>query len=332
MKAPDRSFFCTQHQRQLESIKLSLKQLIAAVLSCFMITVLTVQPAAADELCGDEGVWLQILGAGGPEIDDGQGGPSYLLWLDGKARVLIDTGPGSSVAFDRANANFADLEVVVFTHLHTDHSADFPSFIKGSYFLDRTQPLVVLGPDSNHPQFPDTETFVQRLIGPEGAYAYLQDFLTHKSSGGYRVRARNVPAAGKRPWSQFASEHTKLMAVPVNHSIVPALAWRVEIGGVAVVVTGDFNNQKNVMPEFAKDADALVASHAIAEVARGNARELHALPSQLGRIAKQANVRMLVLGHRMNSTRGRESQTRGHIEKEFDGYLLFANDMECWGL
>ena len=98
------------------------------------------------------------------------------------------------------------------------------------------------------------------------------------------------------------------------------------------MVTGDFNNQKNVMPAFAKGADALVASHAIAEVARGNQRELYALPSQLGRIANQAEARMLVLSHRMNRTRGRESQSRGHIEQEYDGYILFANDMECWGL
>ncbi len=307
---------------------------LTVLLSGLVLSLAAVFPAQAqeDELCGDNGVWLQILGAGGPEIDDGQGGPSYLLWLDGKARVLIDTAPGSSVAFDRAKADFTDLEVIAFTHLHVDHTADFPSFIKGSYFLERTEPLVVLGPDSNVPQYPDTETFVQRLIGPDGAYAYLQDFLTHKSSGGYRVRPRNVPATGVRRWAQFAGEHTKLMAVPVNHSIVPALAWRVEIGGMAVVFTGDFNNQKNVLPDFAKDADALVASHAIAEVARGSQRELHALPSQLGRIAAQANARMLVLGHRMNRTRGRESQTRGHIENHYDGYVMFANDMECWGL
>ena len=102
----------------------------------------------------------------------------------------------------------------------------------------------------------------------------------------------------------------------MNHSVVPAVAWRVDVGDLSVVFTGDFNNEKNVIPKFAKGADALVATHAIPENARGNQRELHALPSQLGRIAKQAEARMLVLSHRMNRTRGRESQSRGHIEKE----------------
>lgn len=287
--------------------------------------------AWADQTCGDTGVWVQILGAGGPEIDDGQGGPSYVIWYDNKARVIIDTGPGASVAFDKSGANFQDIDVIAFTHLHADHSADFPAFIKGSYFVDREEPLIVLGPDSNNPDYPDTETFIDRLIGPEGAFSYLKSYLTY-SKGSYRVRARNVTSTGKKRWSRFGNEDIRMSAIPVNHGPVPALAWRVDVGEMSVVITGDFNNLKNVMPEFAKGADALIATHAIPENARGNQRELHALPSQLGRIAKQAEARMLILSHRMNRTKGRESQTRAHIEEEYDGYVLFANDMECWGL
>ena len=297
-----------------------------------LLMLITSSYTHAEKVCGDTGVWVQILGSGGPEIDDGAAGPSYAVWYDNKVRALIDTGPGSSVAFDLAGANFEDLEVIAFTHLHADHSADFPAYIKGSYFLKRSEPLIVLGPDSNNPMYPDTETFINRLIGPEGAFAYLQDFLTHKSSGGYRVRVRNVPATGKKRWAGFASENLKLAAVPVNHDDVPALAWRVEVGGLSVVFTGDFNNLKNVMPEFAKGTDALVASHAIVENSRGYQRELHALPSQLGRKATQADARMLVLSHRMNRTRGRESQSREKIEEHYSGHILFANDGECWGL
>ncbi len=288
--------------------------------------------AYADQMCGETGVWLQILGAGGPELDDNQAGTSYLIWNDNKARLLIDTGPGSAVAFDQAEARFEDLYAIAYTNLHAHHAADFPSYIKGSYFADRVEPLIIFGPDSNNPTYPDTETFVDRLIGPSGAFSYLADFLTHKSSGGYRVRARNVPSIGKRRWARFGNEELKLSAIPVNHGDVPAIAWRVDIGDTSAVFTGNFNNLKNVMPEFAKGTDALVANHAIPENSRGNQRKLHILPSQLGRIAAQAGARMVVLGHRMNRTRGRESQTREHIAKAYDGYVLFANDGECWGL
>lgn len=287
--------------------------------------------AEENEYCGTEGVWIQILGAGGPELDDRQAGSSYLVWIDNKARLLVDTGPGSSAQFDRVGAHFEDLDAIVFTHLHVDHSVDFPAFVKGSYFASRDRRLPVYGPGGND-DYPDTETFISRLIGPQGAYPYLADFLSYKSSGGYKINPRNIPATGRRRWSRFGTDNFRLSAIPVNHGPVPAVAWRVETKQYKIVFTGDFNNEKNLMPEFAKDVDALVVSHAIPETARGTARELHAIPSQLARIAAQADVRMMILSHRMNRTRGFESQTRDAIEEYYNGPLIFANDLECWGL
>lgn len=287
--------------------------------------------AAEGPFCGTEGVWIQILGAGGPELDDTQAGSSYLVWIDNKARLLIDTGPGSSVNFDRAGADFADLDAIAYTHLHADHSSDFPAYVKGSYFAERDRPLPVLGPTGND-EFPDIETFVTRMIGPEGAYPYLADFLTYKSSGGYKINPRKVPSTGRRRWARFNSDHFRLASIPVNHGSVPAIAWRVEIDDYKIVFSGDFNNGKNVMPEFAEGADALIVSHAIPQGTRGAAAELHATPEQLARIAETADVRMLILSHRMNRTRGRESQSREAIEAIYSGPLIFANDMECWGL
>ncbi len=281
--------------------------------------------------CGTEGVWIQTLGGGGPELSDGQGGASYLIWLDDTAKVLIDPAPGSSLRFDEAGADFADLDAILLTHLHVDHAGDLPAFVKGSYFAERTRLLPVIGPDGND-RFPDTVTFVNRLIGPEGAFPYLADFLTSASSGGYKLSVRNVPATGNRRWARFGTQTVRTAAMPVHHGGVPAIAWRVEIGDTAIVITGDFNNQKNVIAKFAKGADALVITHAIPEIARGTARDLHVIPSQIGQIAEQAGVRMVILGHRMSRTRGRESQSREALEARYLGPLIFANDLECWGL
>ena len=187
--------------------------------------------------CGDEGVWIQLLGAGGPELNDGQSGPSYLVWLNNQARLLVDTAPGSSTQFDRAGAKFEDLDAIVFTHLRADQTADFPSFVKGSQFAERGRPLTVLGPDGND-EYPDTETFIARLIGPDGAYPNLADFLTYRSSGGYKINPRNVPATGRRRWSRFGTSNLRLAAIPVHHSNVPAIAWRVEIGGQILEAEG----------------------------------------------------------------------------------------------
>ena len=281
--------------------------------------------------CGDTGVWVQILGAGGPELDDRQGSASYLVWIDNKARLLVDTGAGSSVSFDRSHANFEDLDAIVFTHLHVDHTVDFPSYIKGSYFAERDRPLPIFGPSGNE-IMPSTKEFVGKLIGPDGAYRYLSDFLTFKSSGGYKVTAKNVQASGRRRWSRFGTENFRLSAIPVHHGIIPAVAWRVDTKDYSIVFTGDFSNEKDTVRKFAKDVDMLVVHHAIPEGTRGAARSLHVTPTEIGRVAGGAGAKTIVVSHRMNRTRGRESASRAAIEENFHGSILFANDMECWGL
>jgi len=41
---------------------------------------------------------------------------------------------------------------------------------------------------------------------------------------------------------------------------------------------------------------------------------------------------MVVLGHRTNRTKGRESQSRSSIEGHYTDDIIFADDLECWGL
>ena len=305
--------------------------LLGVLLAWAMLGFTATANAQDAPYCGDSGVWIQILGAGGHELDDSQAGPSYLVWIDNQARLLIDTASGAAARYDEAGADFNDLDAIALTHLHASHTTDLPAFVEGSINLGRERPLPVFGP-SGSDEFPDTETFVSRLLGPLGAYPYLADFLTYKSQGGYKLSPRNVPATGQRRWARFGNEHFRLSAMPVQHGTVPAIAWRVEIGDQLIVFAGDFSNAKNVIAEFAKGADALVVSHAIPENARGLASELFAQPGQIGRVANQAGVRMLILGHRTNRTRGVESQSRAAIEAQYSDPLLFANDLECWGL
>lgn len=306
-------------------------RLLAMGLSMLLACTVLAEEPDGTPFCGNEGVWLQILGGGGPELDDRQGGASYVLFVDNRARLLVDTAPGSSAAFDRAGARLADLDAIVFTHLHADHATELPAYVKGLLFAERDAPLPIIGPDGAGP-YPDTVTFVERLLGPEGAFAYLADSLTFRAGPGRKVTPRNVAASGRRPRGGLGSDDVLLSAVPVHHGPVPALAWRADIGDQSVVFTGDFSNRKNLMHEFAKGADALVIHHAVPEGARGEAADLHLTPTEIGRIAAQADVRMVILGHRMNRTRGLESQSRRAIEASYDGSLIFANDLECWGL
>ena len=114
--------------------------------------------------CQHERVEVQVLGAGGPELGDGFASSSYLIWLDDKARVMVDAGGGSSLNFEKAGARIEDLDAVLFTHLHVDHSADWPVYVKAAFFTDRNRDLPVYGPEGDR-LLPSMTDFQQALFG-----------------------------------------------------------------------------------------------------------------------------------------------------------------------
>lgn len=324
-----------------------LREVRAAIaVACTAIACAAHGAGLADEpLCGDEGVWIQVLGSGSGTLD-GRAAASYLAWLDGRARLLVDPGPGSSVRFGEARADFADLDAIVLSNVDVRRTSDLPAFIAGN--RDRSRQLALLGPAGAN-GYPATSELVQRLLGANGAYAGIADLPARDEPGAqagaasgapaafaaearHRLDVENIPAVGSRRWARFGSPHLRLAAIPVHHGDAPSLAWRVDIGGKKAVFTGSFSNRKDAVWRFARDADILVIHHAIPENARGAARERHVTPSQIGRIARRANVRMVLLGHRAPRTQGLESISRAALEEHYGGPLLFANELECWGL
>jgi ribonuclease BN (tRNA processing enzyme) len=285
--------------------------------------------AAAAAICGRHGVQVQILGSGGPELEDKRASSSYLVWQDGRPRILIDSGGGSALRFGEAGAHVAQLDAVLFTHLHIDHSADFPALIKSSYFEERKLPLPVYGPAGNE-TFPSTTEFVARLFDRKhGVYRYLADFLVGKD-GGYSLQAHDVALTAREIRTVVSGNDLLLEATQVIHGTVPAMAWRVSIGGAIIVFSGDTNGDNGNLERLAQGADLFVAHNAVPEGETGAARQLHMPPSVIGRIAKTAGVGRVVLSHRMLRTLGRESETRSVIARVYPGPVAFAEDLDCF--
>ena len=221
--------------------------------------------------CTRKGVELQVLGSGGPELQDKRASTSYLVWQDGRPRIVIDSGGGSALQFGRAGAHVSQLDAIFFTHLHVDHTADFAALIKSSYFEDRNRPLPVYGPIGND-FFPTTSEFVADLFDRRhGAYRYLAD-LVSGGEGGYHLVAHDVTLQEHEVRVIYRSPDTVVSATKVIHGGVPALAWRVELGGKVIVFSGDTNGDNGNLELLAKDADVFVAHNAIPEGETGAAR------------------------------------------------------------
>ena len=105
-------------------------------------------PAVAQS-CGSSGLVVQVLGSGGTESQDKRASTSYLIWQDGKAKIILDAGGGSALRFGESGAQMSQPDVFLFSHFHIDHSSDFPAMIFSSWFEDRTRPLPVYGPAGN---------------------------------------------------------------------------------------------------------------------------------------------------------------------------------------
>jgi ribonuclease BN (tRNA processing enzyme) len=277
------------------------------------------------------GVAVQVLGSGGPIADDGRASAAYLVWVDGKSRVLIDAGGGTFLRFAEAKADFRDLDFVGLSHFHADHSADFPALLKSGSFSGRSEPLTVAGPDGND-RFPGLDQFLDSLLDPEsGAFAYLGDYLT--GSGRLpELELVEVQSNNTGPFAVFGDNNSPIQveAMHVPHGIVPATAFRIRVGAQIIVFASDQNGGKPEFVEFARDANLLVMHMPVPEDVAGIGRKLHAPPSVIGTIANDANVKMLVISHLMKRSLSNLEQNVDLVNSKFSGPVDVADDLSCY--
>ena len=302
---------------------------LAALASCLAGLGSLFDSVHADTACTRHGVELQVLGSGGPEVQDKRAGSSYLIWRDGKARVLIDAGGGAALRFGESGAQMEDLKFILLSHLHVDHTGDLPALFMSSYFGQRTSPLPLLGPSGNT-DFPATTAFIADLFDPvHGAYRYLGSYLNGQDDG-YRLQPHDVRLAAHEIRKVSSAEGITVSATTVIHGSVPALAWRVDLDNRALVFSGDGNGDNGNLQQLANGADLLVIHNSIPEGAEGPPRALHMPPSLIGTIAESAHARQLVLSHRMLRTLGHEPETLSFIARSYSGPVAFANDLDCF--
>jgi len=261
---------------------------------------------------------LEVLGSGGPELD-GRASTSYLLWVDKKARLIVDMGSGSMLRFEEEHARLEDLQAVVLTHLHIDHCVDLPSYVKAGYFSQRSASLDIIGPDDNW-SFPSTSEYLDVLFGRNGAYRYMKDVL-NEDSDSFQIIPFDIDEKTIRRYKDFT-----LTLIPVYHGNVPALAVRIDVAGKSILISGDTNDKNKNLEKIAQNVDLFVAHHAIPKHAAGYATQLHMSPTIIANIAQKSHVKRVLLTHRMNRTIGNEKESLQTIQSIYKGPVDFAND------
>jgi len=288
--------------------------------------------------CPSEGAALQVLGSGGPiaegPVPTGRAGTSYLLWIDGEPRLLIDAGSGSFLRYAEAGGKLANLDAILLTHLHADHTGDLIDILNSGGFEGRSEPLTIAGP-TGATRFPRTSEFVERLIGKDtGAFAY---------NGGYSDGTENKPQLQLRDIRSLegngditrldVADDYSVTAYPVDHAFVPALGFEITIGDTSIVITGDQSARSAGFEEALRGSNpAILFAHHVINGEAGQPRGLHRTPAEIGTLAGAIAPTRLVLTHNMDRSLSRIDDSVAAISEGYSGAVSVAVDLDCFAL
>jgi len=287
-----------------------------------VLVVLSISSGASAQSCAGNPVAVQILGSGGPALNRDRASAGYLLWVGGQAKMLVDMGGGTYLRFAQSQAKLADLAMVAISHLHPDHTSDLPALLWLSRQA-RPAPLPISGPSGNEIA-PDFPTFLHRLFDEKsGAFEVLGHTVGGAEGNGAPLEISVVDVKKAEPSSVFDRDGLTVTAIGIPHANMPTLAYRVETRGVSVVFSSDQNGTDPKFIPFAKGADVLVMHLAIAA---GATSPLHAAPAVVGRIAKDAGVKRLIVSHIGLFDL---DVAIADLKKAYDGPLTIGADLQC---
>jgi len=308
------------------------------------------------------------LGTGGPvTAATGRASAGYLIMTDGQPRILMDVGGGVYARLAESGARLKDLDIVLLSHLHLDHTGDMSAVIKSVYFHNRqfnvpngtfppgrTKPVRVFGPDENGipfppilgadptvPQYPDSAEYVHKHYDlNSGSDRYLNIFSRAISGGIFNVTGTNVSPNWQayNPVEIINENGLVITAVGVNHGPVPALAFRVDYKGHSIVYTGDTSSKGGNLIELAQDVDMLIYDTAIMDNLPAGPNDavffsLHTTPTRMGQVAAQSGAKTLVLSHITPITDPRIDQVKDLVRAQgFAGKIKVAKDLKVYNL
>jgi len=265
-----------------------------------------------------------VLGSGGPR-PFGRGGSSFIVLLDGTPRILVDAGPGAFLRIGELGLDLDNVDTVLLTHLHIDHSGDLAAFFNARA-LSADGPIVyrIFGPDGAG-QFPKTSRFVDLLIGKGGAFEYQQTFGADES-----FKVRDLANALDSPRTKIVDENGLVVEeIATHHGDCPSVAYRISYKNTVVVFSGDMD--ASALPnlvQLAKNADLLIFDCAVLDPPNSPSQlyDLHTPPKKIGEAARDSGVKSLLLSHLAPDVLSQEAAVRKSIRVSYTAPVAFASD------
>lgn len=161
--------------------------------------------------------------------------------------IVLDCGYGSvKKLIADFNLPAKNIDVIMFTHLHADHSSDFINLLLWRYVYGGRE-LDLIGPPNTRNYY----KFVRNFYRDDMMYRAMV-FNAGTLNGFFKgVKVREINGGKK-----FKIGDISIESAPMVHTMYD-LAYKFHIDGVTVVVTGDTSYNK-ILVKFAKNADMVV--------------------------------------------------------------------------
>jgi ribonuclease BN (tRNA processing enzyme) len=304
---------------------------------------------AADSAAPERTTRLITLGtAGGPRGTVDRAQPSNVLIVNGTP-YLIDAGNGVIRQLMLAGVPFTSIRHIFITHNHDDHSADWGTLMGRAWSSGQHEPMTVYGPRGTESM---REGFLQ-YFAPGAAAHYMEGAVNVPPEK--VIRAREI----RGPGLVYEDANVRVTAVENCHYHfsrgTPGYRWqqsfsfRFETRDRVIVISGDTGPCGGVLPKFAANADILL--HEVIDLAAIEAnitartdgtnsqpgqvealmthmREDHTTAEEIGRVARVAGVKQVVLTHLVGGTRTEDEAAYVEgVRKHYSGAVVVARDL-----
>lgn len=256
-----------------------------------------------------------LAGTAGSVPSARRGLPAVLVRCGGD-RLLFDCGEGTQRQLLRS-VGLLDLDSVFITHFHADHWLGLPGMLKSFALRERTEPLSVYGPPGVREVMSVMRTVYGRLPYELGivelqpaetvqrdGYVVAAIPVTHKGAScfGYalvedarpgHLDPRLAEQLGVRPGPDFG----RLQRGETVNGVTPEQVLGASREGRKIVLSGD-TSPCEALAIAAYQADLLVHEATFVEEEAERARQTyHSTARQAAELAREADVRLLVLTH-----------------------------------
>ena len=268
---------------------------------------------------------LTLLGTGCPSVDHKRFGPSNLISTK-TAKILVDCGSGITQRLHELKVSSADIDALLFTHLHSDHAVDLYQLIISSWHSYRIKPWKIYGPKG-------TKKFVNKIMDAWADERKLRISYEVRAS----VKAFDIDVVEFKSLGNLKIKDIKIKYFEVDHKPVKyAYGFSFTNKNKKLTISGDTKPCENLM-KYAQKSDVLLhevfIEGEIKEINKmrtqktlHNVQSYHTTSSEVGKVAFIAQVKNLVLTHFV-PTRFNKRNLKKVVKKDFGKDPIIGEDL-----